>query len=76
MSPAARVVGLQQPHLAFGHGLHHCLGAPLARLEGVIAVGSLLRRFPELRLADPDTEPERLPSVLMNGIIGLPVTVS
>ncbi|MFE2943816.1 cytochrome P450 [Streptomyces sp. NPDC059255] len=40
------------PHLAFGHGLHHCLGAPLARLEGVIAIGCLLRRFLELRLAD------------------------
>ncbi|WBB58487.1 cytochrome P450 [Streptomyces sp. WMMC500] len=64
------------PHLAFGHGLHHCLGAPLARLEGVIAVGSLVRRFPELRLADPDTEPERLLSLLLNGIASLPVTVS
>jgi cytochrome P450 len=38
-------------HLAFGHGIHHCLGAPLARMEGQIALGSLLRRFPELRLA-------------------------
>jgi cytochrome P450 len=38
-------------HLAFGHGIHHCLGAPLARLEGVLALGSLIRRFPELRLA-------------------------
>ncbi|MGV9852986.1 cytochrome P450 family protein [Streptomyces sp. NPDC003442] len=61
------------PHLAFGHGLHHCLGAPLARLEGAIAVGSLLRRFPGLRLADTDTEPQRLPSLLMNGVADLPV---
>ena len=38
-------------HLAFGHGVHHCLGAPLARMEGVIALGSLLRRFPQLSLA-------------------------
>lgn len=63
-------------HLAFGHGLHHCLGAPLARLEGVIAVGNLLRRFPQLRLADPETEPGRQPSLLMNGIVALPVTIS
>jgi cytochrome P450 len=63
------------PHLAFGHGLHHCLGAPLARLEGVIAIGSLLRRFPGLRLADPDTEPERFSSLLLNGIDSLLVTL-
>ncbi len=43
-------------HLAFGHGIHFCLGAPLARLEGHIAIGTLLRRFPELRLAVADDE--------------------
>jgi cytochrome P450 len=43
-------------HLAFGHGIHHCLGAPLARLEGRIALGTLLRRFPQLRLAVADDE--------------------
>jgi cytochrome P450 len=40
-------------HLAFGHGIHHCLGAPLARMEGQLALGTLLCRFPELRLAVP-----------------------
>jgi cytochrome P450 len=38
-------------HLAFGHGIHHCLGAGLARMEGQLAIGSLLRRFPQLALA-------------------------
>jgi len=38
-------------HLAFGHGVHHCLGAPLARMEGHVAVASLLRRFPQIALA-------------------------
>jgi cytochrome P450 len=40
-------------HLAFGHGTHHCLGAPLARLEAHLALGTLLQRFPDLRLAVP-----------------------
>ncbi|GGN94210.1 cytochrome P450 [Streptomyces albiflavescens] len=59
-------------HLAFGHGIHHCLGAPLARLEGRVAIGALLRRCPALALdASPATitwrggmlirGPERLP---------------
>jgi cytochrome P450 len=43
-------------HLAFGHGIHHCLGAPLARMEGQLAIGSLLRRFPSLRLGVPINE--------------------
>jgi cytochrome P450 len=40
-------------HLAFGHGIHFCLGAPLARMEGQLALDGLIRRFPELRLAVP-----------------------
>jgi cytochrome P450 len=45
-----------QRHLAFGHGIHFCLGAPLARMEGRLALGTLFRRFPELRLAVPVEE--------------------
>ena len=45
--------GMGVAHLAFGHGAHHCLGASLARLEGRIALGSLLARVPDLRLAVP-----------------------
>lgn len=43
-------------HITFGHGIHFCLGAPLARLEAPIAVKGLLTRFPELRLADDEIE--------------------
>ncbi|MET7285482.1 cytochrome P450 [Streptomyces sp. NPDC005573] len=58
-------------HLAFGHGIHYCLGAPLARLEGRTAIGSLLARAPGLAL---DSAPgEWLPGMLMRGVRTLPV---
>jgi cytochrome P450 len=62
----------QNPHLAFGHGIHYCLGAPLARLEGQIAFGKLLARFPELR-ADPSAALSWRPGFLIRGLIELPV---
>ncbi|GAB3913976.1 hypothetical protein GCM10027613_06550 [Microlunatus endophyticus] len=46
------------PHIAFGHGIHHCIGAPLARMEMRIAFPALLERFPGLALADPTSEPD------------------
>jgi cytochrome P450 len=60
-------------HVAFGHGIHHCLGAPLARLEGRIALGTLLARFPHLRPAVPADALVRTPGLLMNGFAALPV---
>ncbi|MET7434773.1 MULTISPECIES: cytochrome P450 family protein [Streptomyces] len=60
-------------HLAFGHGIHYCLGAPLARLEGQIAIGTVLRRLPDLALAVPPTELTWRPGGL-RGPAGLPVT--
>jgi cytochrome P450 len=63
-------------HVAFGHGIHHCLGAPLARLEGQIAIGSLLARFPNLELAVPADQLAWRPGVLLRGLEHLPVRYS
>jgi cytochrome P450 len=61
-------------HLAFGHGIHFCLGAPLARLEGQIAIGSLLARFPDLELARPVADLRfRVAGFLIRGLEELPV---
>jgi cytochrome P450 len=60
------------PHLGFGRGVHFCLGAPLARLEGRIAVNILLDRFPVLR-TDPANPPVFLPSSDMTGVQTLPL---
>jgi cytochrome P450 len=60
-------------HVAFGHGIHYCLGAPLARLEGEIAFGSLLSRFPSLSLAADPAALRWRPSSLIHGLEKLPV---
>jgi cytochrome P450 len=63
-----------QQHLAFGKGIHACIGAPLARLEGQIAFSALVRRMPNLCLA---TDPDKLiwrGSLLLRGLDALPVT--
>ncbi|WP_328501283.1 cytochrome P450 [Streptomyces sp. NBC_00457] len=61
------------PHLAFGHGIHFCPGAALARTELQVALGTLLARLPGLRLAVPDDEIEWIPAVLGRGTNHLPV---
>lgn len=60
-------------HVAFGRGIHFCLGAPLARLEGQIAIGALVRRFPDLALAG---EPVRRKQITLRGLQSLPVSTS
>jgi cytochrome P450 len=62
-------------HLAFGHGIHHCLGAALARMEGQVALASLLRRFPELSLAVPagDLHWDHGDGLVLRGLSELPV---
>jgi cytochrome P450 len=61
-------------HLAFGSGIHHCLGAALARLEGRIALGTLIRRFPSLALATD--APAWNGRLVLRGLDTLPVTLA
>jgi len=66
------VARTRNPHLAFGHGIHHCLGAPLARLEGEIAISRLLTRFTRITL-DRNVVLQYRNSTLMRGLVTLPV---
>ncbi len=63
-------------HVAFGHGVHYCLGAPLARMEAEVALGALLARFPRISLAVPPPELRWRPVSLMNGLESLPVRLA
>ena len=60
--------------MAFGHGMHYCLGAALARLEGQVAFGSLFGAFPGLSL-DPDRPASRQPNAAFNRLENLYVRV-
>ncbi len=60
-------------HLSFGHGIHHCIGAPLARLEGEIALGALLSRFPTWELAIPAEDLRWRNSLQFRALEHLPV---
>jgi cytochrome P450 len=78
LCPAPAVLDIDRAdvhHLGFGHGIHFCLGAPLARMEGHVALAALIRRFPELRLAVPVEELRwgHGDGVVLRGLSELPV---
>ena len=72
--PDALLLGrsFERKHLAFGYGLHSCMGLQLARLEAAIAIPGILRKWPRIELAG---EIEYLPQLLSRGMRALPVTV-
>ncbi|MEU6582953.1 cytochrome P450 [Nocardia sp. NPDC046763] len=69
VDPAADRTG----HLGFGYGIHYCVGAPLARLEGRVAFTALLQRFPDITLAVDDSELRWYPNAVIHGLKRLPV---
>lgn len=64
---------VDKAHLAFGHGVHRCIGAPLGRVEAVIALPALFECFPHLELTEPAGGLEPLPTFIFNGMVTLPV---
>ena len=60
-------------HLGFGLGIHFCLGAPLARMEGAIALNALLQKYPDITLAIPRDKVKWRPNSLLRGLAELPV---
>lgn len=62
-------------HLAFGEGIHFCIGAPLARMEGAIAIASLLERFKRIRPAMPEAPLKYKGSFFLRGLASLPLEV-
>ncbi len=60
-------------HLGYGHGIHYCLGAPLARLEGQTALATLLTRLPDLQLAGDPADLRWRGGLIMRGLRTLPV---
>ena len=63
----------ENKHLAFGHGIHYCLGAPLARLEGIIALNTMFKQFPNMQLQIPPDQLKWRSGVLFRGLENFPV---
>lgn len=63
----------KSPHLAFGKGIHLCLGAPLARLEVEIAINTLLKRYPDIRLKGDASELEWRQGMIVRGVKEIPL---
>jgi cytochrome P450 len=61
------------PHLGFGWGLHRCIGAPLASMEGRLAISGLFRRYPKMRLGVPAEQLQWLPTPFFRQLRELPV---
>ena len=60
------------PHLTFNYGIHFCLGAPLARLEGDVAIGEIMKQLPDLKLSEE--EYDYMDTMVMRGVASMPVT--
>ena len=76
-APDTLIPGRQdQGHLAFGYGIHHCLGAALARAEATVGIGTVLRRYPATRLAVPASDLAWRPSIRTRGLRVLPVVLA
>ena len=73
IQPTFDIARTPNEHIAFGEGIHFCLGASLARMEGEIAIATMLERFPNLRLAIRDNPPAYRGSYLLRGLKMLPM---
>jgi pimeloyl-[acyl-carrier protein] synthase len=62
-------------NVAFGEGIHFCIGAPLARLEGAIVIGGMLERFPRLRLPEPAAPTVHKGSYFLRGLASLTMAI-
>ncbi|TQS20834.1 cytochrome P450 [Microbispora sp. KK1-11] len=74
--PDRLILGRNGPrHVGFGHGIHNCIGASLARLQSRIGISAILTRFPQMKLAVPHESLIYRPSLLTRGLSELPVTL-